>query len=129
MEKMKRVLLFDNDEEVLDVMKEALNYEGFDVCGISETDDIFTVIADYQPDLVILDYLLTGINGGEICHQIKTSQKTAGLPVMLISAYPKVLLSLGDYGCDDFIPKPFDLTDLINRIQKLTMKPVDTEAG
>lgn len=116
---MKKVLLLDNDEDVLDVMHEVLSYEGFDVKCIERTDNILPEIEKYDPDLVILDYLLDGINGGELCHQIKENKKTSRLPVVIMSAYPRVLRSLGDYGCDDFIPKPFDMDDLTWRIQKL----------
>ena len=116
---MNKVLLLDNDESVLDVMQEALIYEGFDVKTVGESDNILPLIETYNPDLVILDYILNGVNGGELCHQIKANQKTAALPVIIVSAYPRVLRSLGDYGCDDFIPKPFDLDDFTARIKKL----------
>jgi DNA-binding response OmpR family regulator len=122
---MKRVLLLDNDESVLDVMQEALNYEGFDVKTIEQTDNIFPEIEKYEPDVVILDYILNGINGGELCHQIKVNEKTAALPVIMVSAYPRVLQSLGDYGCDDFIPKPFDLDEFVWRIKRLTDNKMD----
>jgi len=116
---MKKVLVLDNDEGVLDVMQEALNYEGFQVRIIGETDNIFSVIDSFEPDLIILDYILSGVNGGEICHQIKANPKTTDLPVIIMSAYPRVIGSLGYYGCDDFIAKPFDLDDLVDRIKNL----------
>jgi DNA-binding response OmpR family regulator len=119
---MKKVLVLDNDEDVLDVMQEALKYEGFEVKIIGDTDNIFPVIEAYRPDLIILDYILSGINGGEICHQVKANPKTADLPVIIMSAYPKVIKSLGYYGCDDFIAKPFDLDDLAERIKNLINK-------
>jgi len=117
---MKKVLLIDNDQQVLDMMGEALLYAGFDVKTILTADDIFPDIEEFKPDAVIIDCILTGINGGEICHQIKVDEKTGGLPVALVSAYPQLKKSLGDYGCDDFIPKPFDLEDFIGRVKKLT---------
>ena len=119
---MKKVLVLDNDGDVLDIMQEALNYEGFQVKIIEETDNIFAVIDDFDPDLIILDYILSGINGGEICHQIKANPKTTDVPVMIMSAYPRVIKSLGYYGCDDFISKPFDLDDIVERIKNLINK-------
>lgn len=119
---MKKVLVLDNDEGVLDVMQEALNYEGFRVKIIEESDNIFSVIDSFKPDLIILDYILSGINGGEICHQIKANPKTTDIPVMIMSAYPRVIKSLGYYGCDDFIAKPFDLDDITERIKNLINK-------
>ncbi|MBS7565033.1 response regulator [Mucilaginibacter sp. Bleaf8] len=119
----KRILILENDPDILDIMQEILNYEGFDVKPMSENDDVFKRIEEYDPDLVMIDYLLNGINGGEICAQIKKHPSTSELPVVLISAYSRVLLSLGTYGCDDFIAKPFELSDLINRIRTLVEKP------
>jgi len=119
---MKKVLLLDNDEGVLDVMQEALSYEGFQIKAIDSTDNIFPLIDGFDPDLIILDYILSGVNGGEICHQIKANPKTTDLPVIIMSAYPRVIRSLGYYGCDDFIAKPFDLDDIVERIKNLIDK-------
>lgn len=118
--KNKKVLLVDNDNDILDVMKEALTYEGYEVNSLLEIDNIFPEIMTYHPDIVILDYILNGVNGGELCHQIKMNRDTAQLPVVIMSAYPKVLQSLGDYGCNVFIPKPFDLDQILNCIKDLT---------
>lgn len=118
--KNKKVLLIDNDNDILDVMKEVLTYEGYEVNSLVGIDNIFPEIMSYRPDIVILDYVLDGINGGELCHQIKMNRYTAQLPVVIMSAYPKVHQSLGDYGCNVFIPKPFDLDYIINCIKDLT---------
>ena len=124
---MKKVLLLDNDEGVLDVMQEALSYEGFQIKAIDSTDNIFPVIDGFDPDLIILDYILSGVNGGEICHQIKANPKTTDLPVIIMSAYPRVIRSLGYYGCDDFIAKPFDLDDIVERIKNLIDKGMNRD--
>jgi DNA-binding response OmpR family regulator len=119
MEDKKKVLVIDDDEAVLDVMKEALIYEGFEVKTADRADDVQAMISTYQPDLLLIDYILKGINGGEICHQVKDNGKEKKLPVIIVSAYPKVLTSLGDYGCDKFIAKPFDLDDLVGSIRSV----------
>lgn len=74
-------------------------------------------MADYEPHLVLIDYLLKGINGGEVCHQIKSGYETSRVPVIMISAYPRVFESLGTYGCDEFIAKPFDLYSLVEKVK------------
>jgi DNA-binding response OmpR family regulator len=119
MEDKKKVLVIDDDEAVLDVMKDALIYEGFEVKTADRADDVQAMISTYQPDLLLIDYILKGINGGEICHQVKDNGKEKKLPVIIVSAYPKVLTSLGDYGCDKFIAKPFDLDDLVGSIRSV----------
>lgn len=117
--KHKKILIVDNERDVLDVMEEALSYEGYQTIGLIETGNIIPEIMRYQPDLVILDYILNGINGGELCHQLKINSQTAQLPVIIMSAYPRVLNSLGSYGCDVFIPKPFNLDHVLACIQQL----------
>jgi DNA-binding response OmpR family regulator len=112
----KKILVVDDDEAVLEMLEAVLDYSGFGVKGCKAADTIFDDIEDYKPDLILIDYILNGINGGEICHQIKTNSKTQNLPVVLISAYPRVLQSLGSYGCDTFIAKPFDITYLVDNI-------------
>ena len=119
---MKRVLIVDNDPDVLDIMQEALTYEGLHVTCVDEANNIFQLIEIHRPDLLMIDYLLNGINGGEICHQLKENPETQHLPVIIMSAYPRVMLSLGTYNSDDFIAKPFDLNDMVSRIKKLTDK-------
>jgi len=116
---IKRILIIDDDMDVLNVMEEALGYDGFEVVIASEIDDHQTMLRDKQIDLVIIDFLLHGINGGEICYQIKHSPEFGHLPIIIYSAYPKVVASLGSYGCDAFIPKPFDLADVTSQINRL----------
>ena len=115
----KNILVIDDDDSVRSVLEDILIYSDFNVKSASDTKDIFGTIKDFKPDLVLMDYILSGVNGGEICHQIKVNNQTAHLPVILISAYPKVLQSLGDYGCDQFIAKPFDIKALVDTVGSL----------
>ena len=113
----KRILLIDDDISILEILEEFLISAGFHVTILTKTEDIFSNIALHEPDLVLVDYLLNGINGGEVCAQIKKKEQTRHIPVILMTAYPRVLLSLGTYGCDEFIEKPFDLNHLVKRIE------------
>ncbi|WP_207421025.1 response regulator [Desertivirga brevis] len=112
----KRILVIDDDNSILDVVKESLEYLDYEVETNSTGENVFRLIEEYKPDLILLDYLLNGINGGEFCHQIKTNPTTAHIPVIMMSGFPKVFLSLGDYKSDYFITKPFDLTELSDKI-------------
>lgn len=115
----KRLLIIDNDAEVLSVMQEALTYEGFEVKTATETNHVFDVIEEYHPDMILIDYILDGINGGETCHQIKTNPRTSYIPVIIVSAYSKVILSLGNYRSDAFLAKPFGLDELVKLVNSL----------
>ncbi|WP_207426143.1 two-component system response regulator [Pedobacter sp. SYSU D00535] len=112
----KRILVIDDDQGILEAVGEILDFAGFDVAKLPNCEQMFETIAVFKPDLVLIDYLLSDINGGEFCHLIKSNETTAAIPVIMMSAYPKVFLSLGNYNCDLFIAKPFDLDDLILKV-------------
>ncbi|MBE9583856.1 response regulator [Mucilaginibacter sp. JRF] len=112
------ILIIDDQPEMLELMTDVLTPEGFTVTALLYTDDITQTISLYQPDIVLLDHLLAGVNGGELCREIKANELTTSLPVVLLSGYPRLLEAFGDYGCDAFIPKPFELDELISTIKR-----------
>lgn len=121
----KKILVLDDSEDILEMMKDALEMEGYEVQVLNFTDDICKAAISYNADMVILDYILFGINGGELCHILKTTPATAHIPVIMVSAYPRVLESLGNYGSDAFIAKPFNLSDISNTIKNCFLKAGD----
>lgn len=114
-----KLLVVENDMALADMLSELFIFCGFDCIIYHDAEEILPLIETHQPDLVLLDFLLSIVNGGELCSQIKKNRSTSKLPVILYSAFPKVLMSLGDYGCDLFISKPFDLDYLIEQIKSL----------
>lgn len=129
--KSQNILIIENDDDLVELLEELFNYEGYQVRCYKETNDIFSLMEDFTPDIVLLDYLLPGINGGELCAQLKRDPSTKHIPVVIFSAYSQVLLSLGSYGCNAFIAKPFELTSLLNQINKCLENPLKifTEKG
>jgi two-component system phosphate regulon response regulator PhoB len=115
----KQILIIEDDEDILQVLETVLAYNEFTVKGLNRTDDIFKSVEEYKPDLVLTDYLLSGTNGGKICQQIKSNKDTCHIPVILISAYPELAASLGNFGFDAFITKPFDINVLVRKIKEL----------
>lgn len=116
---MCKVLLLDDDQYILEMLTEVLTHEGYAVHAYTYTQDIFKLINENKPDLVIVDYLMNGINGGELCSSLKRHIPTANIPVIIISAYERVLKSLGNYGCDEFIAKPLDIPAFLYRLKGL----------
>lgn len=112
-----KILIIDDDPAILDVLTECFTEKGYEVKGITHVDDIYELIDTFQPNAVITDYILNGINGGEFCTQIKMAYQN--LPVVILSAYPKVMLSLGTYNSDLFVAKPFDVFELVKRVNAL----------
>ncbi len=110
----KKILVIDDNSALLDLLNEALSGEGYEVECVSQVDNVYEAVRSSHANLVIIDYILEGINGGELCHQLKINPRTQHLPVIMISGYPRVLESLGNYGADHFLAKPFDLGELLN---------------
>jgi len=123
----KKILILDDSEDILEVMKDVLEMEGYEIEILNYTADICKSVITFNADLVILDYILFGINGGELCHMLKTNPLTAHIPVVMVSAYPRVLESLGNYGSDAFVAKPFSLTDIVNTVKACLLKAGDIE--
>ena len=114
----KNILIIEDDDDILSVLETVLSMNNFTVSGINRTDDIIESVKSYNPDLVLTDYMLPGLNGGKICQLIKGNKETSHIPVILISAYHEMAISLANFGYDAFIPKPFDINKLVKTINK-----------
>ncbi|NCD67921.1 response regulator [Mucilaginibacter agri] len=115
----KRILIIDDNQDILDIVQETLAYENFEVMAKPDTDDYLSTVKEFLPDLVILDYRLGNITGGEICRQIKANPELNEIPVIIFSAYVNRSEDLFAYGCDAIIDKPFDLVELIDKVNNL----------
>jgi CheY-like chemotaxis protein len=124
---MSRILVLDDDQALLGVMKEILSLSGFDVVISAPTYDISELIMTHHPDLIIMDFLMNEVNGGELCSIIKNDPSTHHVPVILLSAYNRIIESLGTYGSDLFVAKPVDFSTLVYQINNLLPKGQDYE--
>jgi two-component system response regulator VicR len=120
-----RILVVEDDQMQAEMLRDLFTYAGYEFLIQQSVDSIIPVVVDYKPDLVLLDYLLGPVNGGEHCSAIKKDEELKQIPVIMYSAYPKVMLSLGNYGCDLFIAKPFDIDELLGEIEKLVFSRWD----
>lgn len=126
MSKLAKIMIIDDQQDILDLMNDLLTPEGYRVTALKQVEDIFLEIEKNEPDIILIDFLLAGINGGELCAQIKKNPKTGHIPVIFLSAHSRVLESLGHYGYDDFIAKPFDIKDVLATIERHLLSGVRT---
>jgi len=119
---LKRILVLDDNQDILEVVNEVLSYENFDVHTTCTSNNILQVARDYHPDLVILDFLLNDGNGGEICKQFKADSALKHIPVIIFSAYINRNVDYPSFGCEAVISKPFDLNELVDKVNLLTSK-------
>jgi DNA-binding response OmpR family regulator len=101
------------------MLKMMLEFKGYEVTLINRADKTFEVLHQHAIDLVILDMLIAGDNGTEVCASIRKHASTANLPVMMISALPDARQTCLQAGANEFISKPFEMQDLLAKVQQL----------
>jgi len=113
---MSKILVVDDDIDILSVMEILLSMKGFDVEVTSKGENTFPKINSFKPDLILLDVLISGYDGRAICKQLKSNPATSHIPIIMFSAHPGAASSIADYGADDFIAKPFDVSNLMKKV-------------
>ena len=110
---MKKVLVVDDDEDILYVVKFILTSYGFDVQTHSSGLKVPEIVMSYTPDIILLDIRLPGKLGTQVCNELKQIYTT---PIILFSAHTKQDHALSICHADAFIQKPFDMEQLVNTI-------------
>ena len=113
---MSKILVVDDDIDILSVMEILLSMKGFDVEVTSKGENTFPKIKSFKPDLILLDVLISGHDGRVICKQLKSNESTSHIPVIMFSAHPGAAATISEYGADDFIAKPFDVNNLMKKV-------------
>ena len=113
---MPKILVIDDDVDILSVMEILLSMKGFNVEVTAKGENTFPKIESFKPDLILLDVLISGYDGRVICKELKSNEETKSIPVIMFSAHPGAAATIADYGADDFIAKPFNVTNLIDKI-------------
>lgn len=113
---MKRVLIIDADTDFLVDLRQKLSAYNFDVRTVSDPGNIFDLIYQHEPDLLLVNYILNEGNGGTISHQIKTSPDTHDIPVIMMSDYSDLCHLWKKFGCNDYLLKPINTSQLVEKI-------------
>ncbi len=87
---MPKILVIDDDKDLLDITQTLLVKQGFEVETNASWDDALQKIETFQPQLILLDVFLNGIDGLDICKQLQSMPHTKHIPVMIFSGYPSV---------------------------------------
>jgi len=118
----KRVLLVDDDAQILEVFNEALERDGrFEVQTAGTGYDAGMLTESFKPDLVVLDYMLPDINGDLVCERLRSRPESSSTKVIFVSGViePAEIEKLRSSGADDFVQKPLNIQNLIGRISEL----------
>lgn len=116
---MKKILVVDDDAEVLETIQLILEIGGYKVSPLNNGYEVLKRIEQFKPDLIILDISLGDIDGRELCEQLKATDKYSKIPILLISGlYNQEDFKMLNYGQDDFLSKPFKMDVLLGKITK-----------
>ncbi len=117
---MPRILLVDDDKDLLEVTQSLLTKRGYEIATDTNWENALVKIRTFKPQLILVDVFLNGVDGLEICKQLKSMPDTKDIPVLIFSAYPQVAENvIYEYGADDFIAKPFEVNDLITKVHSV----------
>lgn len=118
----KKILVVDDESSILEVIQMMLEDAGFRVETTTKDGEyVVQSIQKEMPDLIILDVLLSGQDGRTICKKLKSQDKTKGIPVIMISAHVDAEKAVKECGAQDFIAKPFDMNELIEKAAKYAL--------
>ena len=102
-----------------EVLSYNLSSEGFDVVTAADGDEAILLIQEEAPDIIVLDWMLPGISGIEICRRVKTRAETRGIPVIMLSARAEEVDRVRglETGADDYVVKPYSVLELMARVR------------
>ena len=115
--RMQRVLIIDDDPDVITVLQLLLKKKGYIVATASCEEEALRQINAFTPHLIVMDVLLSGVDGRTICRKIKNTEEWKHIPVIMFSAHPSAQRNMEEFGADDFLPKPFQGDKLLERIE------------
>lgn len=115
----EKVVVIEDEPDIREVIEHNLSREGYNVRSTRDGEDGLGLVKKEAPDLVLLDLMLPGLDGIEVCRRLKADPLTRGIPVVMVTAKGEesdVVLGLG-MGADDYVSKPFSPKELIARVK------------
>ena len=116
-----RIMIVEDEEPLALLLRYNLEAEGYDVETVARGDDADTRLREAPPDLVVLDWMLPGLSGIELCRRLRTRPESKALPIIMLTARGEESERVRGLatGADDYIVKPFSVPELLARIRSL----------
>ena len=119
LDKQKKILVLDKDNRILSVVDEMMHYGDWQVRTIYDPYSVHDVAQSYQPDLIILDYLLLDNDCALICQDFKDDTQLQNIPIIIVTAYKTKKANADSFKCDALFIKPLDMQVLASRMEYL----------
>ena len=128
---MAKVLVVEDEDALSQLLSYNLEKEGFSVSIAADGEDAMLAVDEEKPDLVLLDWMLPNLSGVEICRQIRANHSIRDLPVIMLTARGEEEDRIRglDIGADDYVTKPFSMTELVARVRAVLRRTRPTLAG
>ena len=129
-----RILVVDDEEDILELVKYNLEREGYLVDCVDTGEEAIERAVAIRPDGILLDLMLPGVDGIEVCRELRKNPDTRTIPIIMMTAKGEEadVVSGLEVGADDYVPKPFSTKVLVARLRALlrrTAGETDSEAG
>lgn len=117
--KKTKVLLAEDDPQILALVADRLGKLGYEVVETSDGDEALSLVRDQRPDAVVLDVMMPGRSGWEVCRSIREDEDLAGTAIVMLTGIGERLNEMTSplYGADDYLDKPFDFADLERKLR------------
>lgn len=118
---MPKIYVVDDEKDIREILKVNLQKNGFDVVTFPSAEQVLKQVTIAKPDLFILDIMMSGMDGLDLCKQIRASSNLKDIPILFLSAKSQELdkvLGL-ELGADDYITKPFSIHELVARVKAI----------
>ena len=124
-----KILIVEDEASLVEVLSYNLLREGYEVVGAKEGHEGLRKAQMHLPDLVILDLMLPGLNGLDICRELRASPRTAGILILMLTAKGEETDQIVGFsmGADDYVTKPFSVKVLLHRIKVLLRRQANPD--
>ena len=124
-----RILVVEDEEALTTLLRYNLDAEGYDVETVARGDDADTRLKEHIPDLIVLDWMLPGLSGIELCRRLRARPETKQIPIIMLTARGEESERVRGLatGADDYIVKPFSVPELLARVKGLLRRSLHSE--
>lgn len=119
---VKKILVIEDNEDIITMIKLMLEMKGYEVFIELNPGNIESILKEISPDLIIMDMLLSGSDGREICESLKKNSPFSSIPVFMVSAHPNAKKECLEAGADYFLSKPFEIKDFYETVENCLAK-------
>ena len=121
------ILVVEDEKDILDLVEYNLEQAGFKVLTALSGDDALEIVNKHHPDLVVLDLMLPGLDGKEVCRRIRQSESTREIPVIMVTAKAEEIDRIIGFeiGADDYLTKPFSPRELVLRLKAVLKRTIE----